>query len=538
MATTKYLDKLSGNTLKTQVGSFPVNMDWVTAAKTADTFRGQTGYTPENKEAYQYWSTKANILDSLARNKSGDPSVPDEVLNVRLKNWEENWLPRSSEFEGGAVSAGGVDDRGYGWSSLEAQGYNINDIQKSSAQKQAQMQRADNNKGFTGALRKTVGTVVPLAIGAGFSALGGQALGLGTLTGLGSALKGGAGATGVSAGNAAATGGLGSAFGNFSTNAALSGALKGGIGGFMSGDGLSGALKGAGLGGLTGGYGGALASGLGLQGAGSQAFQGALTGASGGIATGDAKTAGLGAALGGVGGYVKAGGNVPGLGNLQETLPSGVQGAPRPGTGILGELSNLTNTATGSLSGLTGGNTSMLGDALKIGGAFYEDSATRKNNEAIARQLAEAQGRAQRQLSPYVQAGADATGRLSASLAQGFNPGDLTQDPGYQFRLQQGEEALARRMAASGLGQSGAALKAAQEYGQGLADQTYNDAFQRYQATNAQNQALSNQGLGAASGAAGLDMYGGQNLAELMANNQESKNNRLSSILSGIGAFF
>ena len=46
-----------------------------------------------------------------------------------------------------------------------------------------------------------------------------------------------------------------------------------------------------------------------------------------------------------------------------------------------------------------------------------------------------------------------------------------TNNPAYQFQLKQGQQALDRSSAARGMGYSGAQMKAAQEYGQGLASQ-------------------------------------------------------------------
>jgi hypothetical protein len=64
---------------------------------------------------------------------------------------------------------------------------------------------------------------------------------------------------------------------------------------------------------------------------------------------------------------------------------------------------------------------------------------------------------------------------------------DFQQDPGYNFRLSEGLKALDRQAAARGGLISGAALKAAQNYGQQSASQEYNNAFNRYQ-TNRSNQ--------------------------------------------------
>ena len=92
---------------------------------------------------------------------------------------------------------------------------------------------------------------------------------------------------------------------------------------------------------------------------------------------------------------------------------------------------------------------------------------------------------AQNELKPYAASGTQANTALQNQLSSGalggnFTPGDLTKDPGYQFRLAQGEQALGRKQSAGGNYYSGQALKEAQNYGQGLADQTYNDAYSRW----------------------------------------------------------
>jgi hypothetical protein len=56
---------------------------------------------------------------------------------------------------------------------------------------------------------------------------------------------------------------------------------------------------------------------------------------------------------------------------------------------------------------------------------------------------------------------------------------DFQADPGYQFRKEEGEQALDRKLQALGMGESGQAVKEAIRFNQGNADQTYNDAFNR-----------------------------------------------------------
>lgn len=72
------------------------------------------------------------------------------------------------------------------------------------------------------------------------------------------------------------------------------------------------------------------------------------------------------------------------------------------------------------------------------------------------------------------------------SLMRDFSASDFEQDPGYAFRLSEGMKALDRSAAARGGLQSGAALKAAARYGQDMASQEYQNAFNRYQ-VNRQN---------------------------------------------------
>lgn len=71
--------------------------------------------------------------------------------------------------------------------------------------------------------------------------------------------------------------------------------------------------------------------------------------------------------------------------------------------------------------------------------------------------------------------------------ARDFGMSDFQADPGYAFRLSEGQKALDRQAAARGGLISGAALKAAQRYGQDAASQEFTNAFNRYQ-TNRENQ--------------------------------------------------
>lgn len=60
-----------------------------------------------------------------------------------------------------------------------------------------------------------------------------------------------------------------------------------------------------------------------------------------------------------------------------------------------------------------------------------------------------------------------------------FNIGNWQADPGYQFRMQQGTDALQQSAAARGLLQTGGTLRDLINYGQNFASQEYGNVFQR-----------------------------------------------------------
>lgn len=88
----------------------------------------------------------------------------------------------------------------------------------------------------------------------------------------------------------------------------------------------------------------------------------------------------------------------------------------------------------------------------------------------------------QNELMRLLGIGGDATSPEYGMLTRQFGERDLQMDPGYAFRLREGEKALERMQAARGNLLSGSAIKAGQRYGQDLASQEYMNAFNRAQA--------------------------------------------------------
>lgn len=347
---------------------------------------------------------------------------------------------------------------------------------------------------------------------------------------------------------------LGAALGATGASAGILGSSILGAGaGALSGGGLKGALLGGATGGL--GAGGATkllgAAGTGLTGAGLKAASGALTGAAAGAYTGgNLKSALLGGLTGGGLGYAQAGGFGTAAG---ETLKGGLQG-PTQGSGILGSATRGISNLTGGYAGgnLAGSGGSMFSSGSKLSNLLSSVGTGLAQSKAEEDML-KAQRAAQAQLSPYAQSGQAANARLSELLgvggnaqAQGygslnkqFNAADLQNDAGYQFRLGEGLKAQQRALGAQGGLFSGAALKAAQEYGQGLADQTFNDAYNRdlqsKQTTYNQLSGLTGTGQSAAGGIANILGTQGDIKANAGLARANLLNSTFSNILSGAG---
>jgi hypothetical protein len=142
----------------------------------------------------------------------------------------------------------------------------------------------------------------------------------------------------------------------------------------------------------------------------------------------------------------------------------------------------------GALGGLVEGND----QANAAQAAAGQTAAATNQATALQREMWMAQ---QEQQKPWLQAGTGAINRLAAGLGRGgefatpFSQTNWQQDPGYAFRLSEGQKALERSAAARGGLISGSALKAAQRYGQQAASDEYQNAFNRYY--NERNQMLS-----------------------------------------------
>ena len=199
-------------------------------------------------------------------------------------------------------------------------------------------------------------------------------------------------------------------------------------------------------------------------------------------------------------------------------------------------MSSLAVSALGGTGAAILGS-SVLGAGASLFGANAQSNAANRSADlqrAAADQSIAAQKEMYQQgrtdLQPYRETGVEAQNQLRSFLGLGgdvnapgygkyakdFGMSDFTADPGYAFRLSEGMKGLNAQAAARGGMISGAALKAATNYGQQAGSQEYTNAFNRYQTNRtaqlAPLQSLYAGGQAAAAGSAAAANTTGANL--------------------------
>lgn len=166
--------------------------------------------------------------------------------------------------------------------------------------------------------------------------------------------------------------------------------------------------------------------------------------------------------------------------------------------------------------------TAILGSAVL--GAASSRSASRTQAKAAQAGIDAQREMFERQVElqePWRQAGVNALAKLQGAVDYTpFGMSQFQQDPGYAFRLAEGQKALERSAAARGGLLSGATGGALQQYGQNLASQEYQNAFNRYQAERQARlgplQSLAGVGQTAAQTLGGQAGAYGANMANLL----------------------
>lgn len=112
-------------------------------------------------------------------------------------------------------------------------------------------------------------------------------------------------------------------------------------------------------------------------------------------------------------------------------------------------------------------------------------------------------------------------------LSKSFTMADYQADPGYQFRLDQGNKSVEQSAAARGSQLSGATMKALQKYGQGVASDEYGNAYNRF--NNDQATQFNRLSGIAGTGQQQVNALGqaGQNFANAVGNNTMNTANQI-----------
>jgi hypothetical protein len=154
---------------------------------------------------------------------------------------------------------------------------------------------------------------------------------------------------------------------------------------------------------------------------------------------------------------------------------------------------------------------------------------------------------AQNQILQLLGIGGDQNAPGYGSMGRAFGAADFQQDPGYAFRQSEGMKELERSAAARGNLMSGSTLKGIQRFGQDLASQEYQNAFNRYQIERSAKlnplQSLMGSGQSATNVMTGAAGQMGQNEAanlygagQARASGYIGQANALSSALGQVGA--
>jgi hypothetical protein len=188
------------------------------------------------------------------------------------------------------------------------------------------------------------------------------------------------------------------------------------------------------------------------------------------------------------------------------------------------------------MSFIAAGVTAAVGATVGIGGAIAGGVAKADAAKDAARTQAAAGDKAlAHQKSQYETQRADqqpwrdaGTGALSkmqdADFSRDFTADDFTKDPGYDFRMAEGQKALERSAAARGGLQSGGTLKALSRYGQDYASSEYGKVYDRFNADR-------DRRFGRLSTIAGM----GQHATDMASNAAANYGNSGASIMTGVG---
>ena len=164
---------------------------------------------------------------------------------------------------------------------------------------------------------------------------------------------------------------------------------------------------------------------------------------------------------------------------------------------------------------LVGAGVGLLGSAIAA-----DSASSAANTQADATREGVAEQRRQYDLTrsdyaPWREAGKNALAQIMGDMKNPVTASDVMQDPGYQFGLTQGQNALDRKFAAAGGRVSGAAMKSASRYGTDYASSGYGAAYQRRQDSLNRLAAVAGLGQTATAGSAASGMNSANQISSM-----------------------
>lgn len=219
-----------------------------------------------------------------------------------------------------------------------------------------------------------------------------------------------------------------------------------------------------------------------------------------------------------------------GSGAATPVLTGSAASAAIPGTGAMtamGSLPSLSSIGSSALEWIKANpaaaaqifGTTVQGITSWLASDAQQDAAA-DANDMIWRMYQQKRA----DYAPWREAGAGAVNRLVDLTTPGKQFDTMLLDPGYQFRLGEGEKSINRAVASRGNYDSGAALKALTRYGQDYATGEFGNVFNR-------NALLAGMGQTATGGT----VNAGQNAVNTMAGNTVGAGNARASGYVGIG---
>jgi hypothetical protein len=157
-------------------------------------------------------------------------------------------------------------------------------------------------------------------------------------------------------------------------------------------------------------------------------------------------------------------------------------------------IAALGGAAASGISGIMGAGAARQAGQAQSQASMMSALIQAQQAEAARQQQQKMYEESVARMEPFRLGGVAATNRMQelygiggnqaaagyGSYAQPFSMADYQADPGYAFRVQQGQQAIDRSAAARAGLQSGAALKEAARFGQEMGSQEYGNAYNRF----------------------------------------------------------